>query len=164
MANISPQVRFLDADGLWVGKFFGMIGWRASRAIGTAVAALVAAAGVAVFVATISVDRVPADWTVNGEIGESSQLIPIRAAHPECPSWSNLGGLVVTTVETDNTVALTVTFPRHEAPCDWMGTPMRATVKLDAPLGDRTLIDGATGGDPATPALIAFRTGQAPAD
>lgn len=112
----------------------------------------------------ISVQRVDAVWTVDGQIGESSQVIPIRAAHPSCPSWSNLGGLVVTTVETDETVTLTATFPEHERdrPCAWMGNSLRATAKLESPLGDRMLVDGATGQDPATPATIAFHTGQSP--
>lgn len=148
-----------------MGTLFGTTGRRANRALGGALALLVMLPALVVTVMTISVDRVPADWTVDGEIGASSQAVPIRAAHPDCASWSNLGGLVVTTRETDETVTLTVTFPSHDdqSTCDWMGNPMRATVKLDAPLGDRRLIDSATGGDPATPALIAFRTGQAPA-
>ncbi len=138
--------------------------WRANRAIGGAAALLVVAVATALAVVAISVDRVPAYWSVNGEVGESSQAIPIRAAHPDCPSWSNLGGLVVTAFETDESVTLNVTFPSHDnqRPCDWMGNAMRASVKLDEPLGNRDLIDGATGGDPSTPASIAFRTGQAP--
>ena len=118
----------------------------------------------AVSVASLSVDRVDAVWGVNGEVGESSQAIPIRAAHPDCPSWSRLGGLVVTAVETDTSVTLSVTFPAHDddLPCEWMGNAMRATVKLQEPLGNRRLIDGGNGLDPATPAAMAFYTGQAP--
>lgn len=114
----------------------------------------------------MSVQRVEAVWSVDGQVGELSQTIPIRAAHPSCPSWSDLGGLVVTTVETDEAVTLTATFPDHEdgRECEWMGNSMRATAKLESPLGDRTLIDGATGQDPATPAAIAFHTGQSPKD
>lgn len=119
----------------------------------------------AVMVEAISVDRVEAVWGVYGEVGESSQAIPIRAAHPSCPSWSTLGGLVVNSVETDETVTIIATFPDHDAdvPCGWMGVAMRATVRLDRPLGDRLVIDGTTGADPATPVAIAFHTGQAPA-
>ncbi len=117
-----------------------------------------------VAVAALSVDRVEAVWAVNGEVGESSQVIPIRAAHPDCPSWSSLGGLVVTALETDDTVTLSVTFPTHgdDVPCNRMGNAMRATVKLEQPLGSRQLIDGINGLDPATPASMAFHTGQAP--
>lgn len=115
---------------------------------------------------SVTVERVEAVWTVDGEVGELSQRIPIRAAHPGCPSWSGLGGLVVTAIETDETVTLTATFPEHDSDrdCEWMGNPMRATVKLDAPLGNRALLDGATGHGPATPAALAFHTGQSPRD
>ena len=149
-----------------MGRLSGSASWRANRAIGRAAVLLVAAFALPVTVMIISVDRVSAYWTVDGEVGESSQAIPIRAAHPDCPSWSNLGGLVVTTQETDETVTLTVTFPSYgdRPQCDWMGNAMRASIKLDEPLGDRILIDGATGDDPSTPASIAFRTGQAPND
>jgi len=127
-----------------------------------------AALGVATFgaVRAISVDRVEAVWTIDGEVGELSQAIPVRAAHPGCPSWSNLGGLVVTAVEASDTVTLTASFPEHDedTPCAWMGNAMRVTIKLEEPLGDRDLIDGATGKDPATPATIAFHTGQSPVD
>lgn len=116
-------------------------------------------------VAAISVDRVDAAWGVNGEVGESSLVIPIHAAHPACPSWSNLGGLVVDAVETETSVTITATFPLpgDDQPCRWLGSAMPATVKLDGPLGDRALIDGGTGLGPATPVSIAFYTGQSPA-
>ncbi len=96
-------------------------------------------AGAAATVEAISVDRVDAVWAVNDAVGESSQAIPIRAAHPGCPSWSRLGGLVIESVETDDTVTITATFPQHSAsvPCNRRGTAMRATVKLDRPLGER---------------------------
>ncbi len=121
-------------------------------------------AGSAATVEAISVDRVDAVWGVTGEVGESSQVIPIRAAHPHCPSWSTLGGLVVRSIETDESVTITASFPEQgsEVRCEWMGNAMRATVKLDRPLGDRTVIDGRTGQDPATPFSIAFHTGQSP--
>ncbi len=121
--------------------------------------------GSALTVEAISVDRVEAVWGVSGEVGPSSQVIPIRAAHPLCPSWSTLGGLVVDSVETDESVTITASFPSQgaEVRCEWMGNAMRATVKLDRPLGDRTVIDGTTGRDPATPFSIAFHTGQSPA-
>ncbi len=138
---------------------------RAARAYTAGAASAFGALGIgALAVTTISIDRVDAVWTVNGEVGESSQAIPIRAAHPDCPSWSNLGGLVVTAVETDETVTVFVTFPDHDddEPCDWMGNAMRASVKLDRPLGERDVIDGASGLEPATPATMAFHTGQAP--
>lgn len=125
---------------------------------------LAVVAGVTGAVATISVDRVHAVWAVNGEVGESSLVIPIRAAHPDCPSWSTLGGLVVSSVESDEAVTITATFPDQGAAtrCNWMGAAMGATVRLDRPLGDRAVIDGGTGRDPATPVSIAFHTGQSP--
>ena len=128
----------------------------------TTLAALVVV-GVAV-VRSISVDRVDAVWAVSGEVGESSQAIPIRAAHPSCSSWSSLGGLVVTAVETDDVVTVTASFPSHpsDVDCEWIGNSMPAVVKLDEPLGDRALVDGATGRDPATPATMAFHTGRSP--
>lgn len=118
----------------------------------------------ALSVQAISVDRVPAVWGINGEVGESSLVIPIRAAHPDCPSWSTLGGLVVEADETADTVVITATFPEHgeQVRCRWLGAAMTATVKLDEPLGARAVIDGGTGGDPATPVSIAFHTGQSP--
>ncbi len=138
---------------------------QAARAYAAGVGSVMAAVVVGlVAVAALSVDRVDAVWAVNGEVGESSQAIPIRAAHPDCPSWSTLGGLVVTAVETDASVTLRVTFPSRgdDVPCEWMGDAMRATVKLEEPLGSRRLIDGSNGLDPATPAAMAFHTGQAP--
>lgn len=120
----------------------------------------------ALAVTTISVDRVEAVWMVDGEVGEQSQTIPIRAAHPQCPSWSDLGGLVVTASETDDAVTLTATFPEHDAEreCQWLGNSMPSSVRLETPLGDRALIDGATGQAPASPAAMAFHTGQSPRD
>lgn len=154
------------ADALGVGS----LDWinsrgRAAQAYAAGAASMMATIGIGVVaVTTLSVDRVEAVWAVNGEIGESSQVIPIRAAHPDCPSWARLGGLVVTAVETAEAVTLSVTFPSHddETPCEWLGNAMRATVKLEQPLGDRRLIDGSSGLDPATPAAMAFQTGQAP--
>lgn len=121
-------------------------------------------AGAAATVEAVSVDRVDAIWAVNDEVGEFSQAIPIRAVHPGCPSWSRLGGLVIDSVETDESVTITATFPEHgvQVPCIRRGTAMRATVELDRPLGDRVVIDGGTGLDPATPITIAFYTGQSP--
>jgi hypothetical protein len=71
---------------------------------------------------------------------------------------------MIESVETDESVTITATFPQHgeDVPCNRRGTAMRATVKLDRPLGDRTLIDGANGTDPATPITIAFYTGDSP--
>lgn len=59
---------------------------------------------------------------------------------------------------------ITATFPEHgiDTPCNRRGTAMRASVELDRPLGDRVLIDGRTGRDPATPATIAFYIGYSP--
>lgn len=137
---------------------------RTKRAIVGAAAAVALVAATAVTVETISVDRVDAVWAVNDEVGESSQVIPIRAAHPGCPSWSRLGGLVVESVETDESVIIIATFPDHEVdvPCNRRGSSVGATVKLDSPLGDRVVINGATGLDPATPITIAFYTGHSP--
>ena len=120
--------------------------------------------GTALIIETISVDRIEAVWAVNNEVGESSQVIPIRAAHPECPSWSQLGGLVVDSIETDDAVIITATFPEHHSdePCHRRGTTMQATVKLDEPLGDRVVIDGSSGTDPSTPLTIAFYIGESP--
>lgn len=143
-------------------KLFGPS--RASRISLVVAMAAVAVAGTAATVEAISVDRVDAVWAVNEEVGESSQIIPIRAAHPGCPSWSRLGGLVVESVETDESVTITVTFPEHglQVPCSRRGIAMPATVRLDRPLGDRVVIDGRTGRDPVTPITIAFYTGHSP--
>jgi len=140
---------------------------RSARAKRVIVAVFVATGlivGTAVTIESISVDRVNAIWAVNDEVGDSSQAIPIRAAHPDCPSWSRLGGLVVDLVETEESVTITATFPEHaaEVPCNRRGTAMRATVELDRPLGDRVIIDGGSGLDPATPITIAFYTGDSP--
>lgn len=135
------------------------------RHIGALVAASIGLiGGTALTVEAISVDRVDAIWAVNDEVGESSQVIPIRAAHPDCPSWSELGGLVVESVETDTSVTITATFPEQAADafCRHQGTAMRATVRLDEPLGNRVVIDGSSGLDPSTPLTIAFYTGDSP--
>ena len=112
-------------------------------------------------VQSISVDRVHAIWGIDGEVGESSLVIPIRAAHPSCPSWSNRGGLVVETTETDDQVVLTASFPEHSEtePCDPLGAAMPSTVRLDEPLGTRVIIDGSTGRSPATPESLALIIG-----
>lgn len=111
---------------------------------------LAAASGAFALVQWVSVDREPAVWAIDGEVGESSLVIPIRAAHASCPSWATLGGLVVEAVETDTQVAIYATFPEHDADtaCEWLGASMSAKVKLTEPLGDRQVIDGATGADP----------------
>lgn len=142
-----------------------VIGTTRLRQVSASVAlTAVSVAGAAATVEAISVDRVDAVWAVNDAVGESSQAIPIRAAHPGCPSWSRLGGLVIESVETDDTVTITATFPQHSAsvPCNRRGTAMRAIVKLDRPLGERKIIDGGSGADPATPITIAFYTGHSP--
>jgi len=144
-----------------------LIGASRLKQIGAAVALAVGlTAGTAVTVEAISVDRVHAVWALTDEVGESSQTIPIRAAHPGCPSWSRLGGLVFETVETETSVTITVTFPEHDSDvmCSQQGSTMRATVKLDQPLGDREIIDGGSGSDPAAPITIAYYVGDSPGD
>lgn len=135
---------------------------RVRRALVGFLAGAALTAGAATAILTISTDRVGAVWSIESEIGESSQIVPIRAAHPDCASWASLGGLVVKAVETNETVTITATFPKHapERPCDANGLSMPGSVRLNEPLGDRTVIDGHTGQDPATPDTVALHTGE----